>query len=66
MVEGMDSGSGAGMTRVTLVRLWKGPANIPPPLTRVGELSAQSLASFPLNDPLWAGTPFYIAPDGTP
>ena len=25
MVEGMDSGSGAGMTRVTLLRLWKGP-----------------------------------------
>ena len=24
MVEGMDSGSGAGMTRVTLLRLWKG------------------------------------------
>ena len=47
MVEGMDSGSGAGMTRVTLLRLWKGPANIPPPLTRVGELSAQSLARFP-------------------
>ena len=32
MVEGMDSGSGAGMTRVTLSRQWKGPGMSPPVL----------------------------------
>ena len=44
VVEGMDggqflgqeSGSGAGMTRVTLLRLWKGPTEMRAPLTTHG------------------------------
>ena len=44
MVEGMDSGSGAGMTRVTFLRQWNGPAQTPVLNPRPDDIIAAQLA----------------------